>query len=202
MSSNEIELEPTEEEMSSVSSTMFFLKITGIVTLVLAGIILVSSPSLYMGISKDSPKYWETEARNLVQKKDYEKAIEAYQKVLNFEPDRKDIFVRADHHIKSLKQLIARQKRAAKAVEEEEKEAQEDEGKTKGKGKTEGEGKTEEEGEGKPKEGTDDSEKTTPESPGEKEGSTDEPEKAKEKDEKPDSKTDTEYPSPDDAGFD
>lgn len=213
MTTDDVQLETSEEEIYTVSSTGYFLKITGTVTAVLVAVILISSPSLYLGVSEDTPQYHEMKAKNYLQQEQYEKAVEEYKQVLKYEPSRKDIFVRADHQIKTLKQLISRQKAAAEAVEEQEKKEKE---KKKEEGKEEKGTKESEEGE--KEKGKDKKDETTSESKEGKTGSeTDDstseaekptPEEKPEKPEQPESKkkdtgadTETDLPSPDDATF-
>jgi tetratricopeptide (TPR) repeat protein len=103
------ETSPTRLEPASsapgLSSTWFFIKITCGVIVGLGVLVVALSPQLYTGINKDSPEYYEKKAKEYVQQKNYQKAIEAYNSVLEYEPDRREIFARADHQIKSLQQL-------------------------------------------------------------------------------------------------
>ena len=104
-------LEPASSA-PGLSSTWFFIKITFGVIVGLAVLVVALSPQIYTGINEDSPEYYEMKAKEYVQQKDYQKAIEAYNSVLEYEPDRREIFARADHQIKSLQQLEAQREAA------------------------------------------------------------------------------------------
>lgn len=88
-----------------LSSTWFFIKVTLGVILGLGALVVALSPRLYTGVNEDSPEYWQQKAKEHVQQKEYQQAIDAYKRVLSYEPARRQVFARAAHQIKSLQQL-------------------------------------------------------------------------------------------------
>jgi hypothetical protein len=98
---------------SELSSTWFFIKVTLGVIVGLALLVVVLSPRLYSGINEDSPEYYQKKAKEYVEQKKYQKAIEAYNSVLEYEPDPRKIFVTARQQIKRLQSIQASREAAA-----------------------------------------------------------------------------------------
>ncbi|MFW6044212.1 MAG: tetratricopeptide repeat protein, partial [Planctomycetota bacterium] len=88
-----------------MSTTWHFIKITLLVTIGVGVLTVALSPGLYLGENEDTPEYWDREAKQHVEERNFEEAIEAYEKVLSYEPTRRDIFLRAEEQIKTLEQL-------------------------------------------------------------------------------------------------
>ncbi|MFP4028079.1 MAG: tetratricopeptide repeat protein [Candidatus Brocadiia bacterium] len=83
-----------------------FLLIAISVTIAFGALVLALSPSLYLPSMRDTPNAWMQKAQKHVEKKEYQQAISAFQKVLDKEPPRKSVFVKAEGKIKNLKEIL------------------------------------------------------------------------------------------------
>lgn len=113
---SDTELQPVSSPApgtAPLSSTWRFIKVTLLVIVGLGLLVVALSPRLYTGVNKNSPEYWQAKAKEYVSQKKYQEAIDAYKRVLSFEPDRQQIFVKASHQIKSLQQLQSARQESA-----------------------------------------------------------------------------------------
>jgi hypothetical protein len=87
------------------SSPWLFVKTLVGVAVGFGVLVVLASPQIYIPSMRDTPQSCFKRAQDHVEKKEFDAAIEDYQRVLEFEAPRKSVFVKAERKIKDLQQL-------------------------------------------------------------------------------------------------